>query len=197
MTVSADSPAYSKVPATMMKAIAAITKSAHKGLTFLVGHREICVHLRFGSAGARGTSPRRLRQNRGARAAVRGTIALSGNMIAYRRLTAADLARVAEIDRTERIDTLYVQHSASLQELVGGDWSAPAWSSDGEGQHSVAHQIAECERHLAAGAIALGAFADGQLVGIGLVTPHIRPGIAQLAFYTSATSIAAAASAGT
>jgi predicted N-acetyltransferase YhbS len=33
-----------------------------------------------------------------------------------------------------------------------------------------------------AGGIALGAFADGRLVGIGVVVPHLRPGIAQLAF---------------
>ena len=33
-----------------------------------------------------------------------------------------------------------------------------------------------------AGGIALGAFARGWLVGIGVVVPHLRPGIAQLAF---------------
>src|SRR5919197_480098 len=77
--------------------------------------------------------------------------------ISYRRLVAADLARIGEIDRTECIETLYVQHGTRLEERVG-DWSAPAWASEGEGEHSVAHQRAECERHLAAGGIALGAF---------------------------------------
>jgi GNAT superfamily N-acetyltransferase len=101
--------------------------------------------------------------------------------IAYRQLVVADLARISEIDRTERIAIVYVQHGSRLEERVG-DWSAPAWFSEGEGEHSVAHQRAECERHLAAGGIALGAFADGRLVGIGIVTPHIRPGIAQFAF---------------
>ncbi len=102
--------------------------------------------------------------------------------ITYRRLEAADLARIAEIDRTERIETLYVQHGTRLEEQAG-DWSASAWFTEGEGEHSVAQQRAFCERHLAAGAIALGAFADdGRLVGIGLVTPHIRPDTAQLAF---------------
>ena len=101
--------------------------------------------------------------------------------IAYRRLAAADLARIGEIDRSERIETLYVQRGSRLDERAG-DWSAPAWFDEGEGEHSVAHQRAECERYLAAGGIALGAFADGKLVGIGIVTPHIRPGIAQLAF---------------
>ena len=63
-----------------------------------------------------------------------------------------------------------------------GDFSAPAWFTEGQGEHSVAHQRAECERHLAAGGIALGAFANAQLVGIGIVRPHIRPEIAQFAF---------------
>jgi GNAT superfamily N-acetyltransferase len=101
--------------------------------------------------------------------------------ITYRRLQSADLARLGEIDRTERIETLYVQHGLELEELVG-DWSARPWRSEGEDEHSIAHQRAECERHLAAGAIALGAFAEGRLVGIGLVAPHVRPSIAQLAF---------------
>jgi GNAT superfamily N-acetyltransferase len=76
---------------------------------------------------------------------------------------------------------VYVQHGSLLEEQ-GGDFSAPAWFGEGEGEHSVAHQRAECERYLAAGGIALGAFAKDRLVGIGIVTPHIRPGIAQLAF---------------
>ena len=80
----------------------------------------------------------------------------------------------------QTFETLYIQHGTRLEERAG-DWSAPAWFSDGEGEHSVAHQRAECERHLAAGGIALGAFAD-RLVGIGIVRPHIRPGIAQCAF---------------
>jgi predicted N-acetyltransferase YhbS len=107
--------------------------------------------------------------------------AMSGNAITYRQLVAAHLARIGEIDRTERIESLYVQHGARLEERTG-DWSAPQWFRDGHGEHSVAHQRAECERHLAAGGIALGAFAEGRLVGIGIVTPHIRPGVAQLAF---------------
>ena len=101
--------------------------------------------------------------------------------ITYRRLVCADLSRIGEIDRTERIETLYVQRGSRLEERVG-DFSARAWFSEREGEHSVAHQRAECERYLAAGGIALGAFADGRLVGIGVVTPHIRPGVAQLAF---------------
>src|SRR5256885_154170 len=74
------------------------------------------------------------------------------------------------------------RRSVSRLERRSGDFNAPAWFTEGEGEHSVAHQRAECERHLAAGGIALGAFAKGQLVGIGIVRPHIRPEIAQFAF---------------
>jgi len=101
--------------------------------------------------------------------------------IAYRRLAKDELVRVGEIDRTEHIERLYVQRGAELVERVG-DFSSPPWSTHGDGEHSIAHQHAECERHVANGAIALGAFAGERLVGIGLVTPHVRPGVAQLAF---------------
>ncbi len=102
--------------------------------------------------------------------------------VSCRRLDARELERLGEIDRTEAIDTLYVQHGAELEERTGGNWSAPPWFTDGSSEHSVPHQIDECERHLAAGGIALGAFLGERLVGIGIVRPHIRPGTAQLAY---------------
>jgi GNAT superfamily N-acetyltransferase len=101
--------------------------------------------------------------------------------ITYSRLVRAGLERIGEIDRTERIDTLYVQQGERLERRFG-NFSAPPWFTEGEGEHSVAHQRADCERQLAAGGIALGAFANGRLVGIGIVRPHLRPGIAQFAF---------------
>jgi GNAT superfamily N-acetyltransferase len=101
--------------------------------------------------------------------------------IAYRGLDAADLARIGEIDRTEQIDTLYVQRGTRLEERAG-DFSARSWFEEGEGEHSVAYQRAECRRYLDAGGIAVGAFADERLVGIAIVRPHLRPGLAQCAF---------------
>jgi GNAT superfamily N-acetyltransferase len=101
--------------------------------------------------------------------------------VTYQRLVAADLERIGEIDRTEWIAAVYVQHGSRLEECVG-DFSARAWFRDGEGEHSVAHQRAECERYLATGGTALGAFADDRLIGVGIVVPHIRPGVAQCAF---------------
>ena len=63
-----------------------------------------------------------------------------------------------------------------------GDWSSPAWDPDGHGDHSVEHQRQALDRYAAAGGIALGGFAGGRLVAIGVVVPHLRTEIAQLAF---------------
>lgn len=101
-------------------------------------------------------------------------------MISYRLLEPEEVARVGEIDRTERIDTLYVQRGTEL-ERVAGTFDATPWRA-GDGEHSVRHQVEECERWLAAGGTAVGAFAGERLVGIGIVVPKVRDGVAQLAF---------------
>jgi ribosomal protein S18 acetylase RimI-like enzyme len=101
--------------------------------------------------------------------------------IRFRRLERVDLARVGDIDRTEQIDLLYVQHDTEL-EAVSGDFSARAWFTDRDGEHSVGAQRRTCEHYLDAGGTALGAFDGERLVGIGIVVPHVRPGIAQLAY---------------
>jgi hypothetical protein len=62
--------------------------------------------------------------------------------IACRPLVASDLERIGEIDRTERIELLYVQHGTRLAERVG-DFDASPWLREGDGAHSVAHQRAE------------------------------------------------------
>jgi ribosomal protein S18 acetylase RimI-like enzyme len=105
---------------------------------------------------------------------VHGTVEL-------RRLGSAELARVAEIDRTERIETLYVQDGELLVERHGR-WDAPAWSDDGLGEHTVEAKVRELHGYVDLGGVAVGALAEGQLVGIGAVVPKLRPGIAQLAF---------------
>ena len=101
--------------------------------------------------------------------------------VEFRRLDRTDLSRVGEIDRTERIGVLYEQHGVDLA-ARRGEWSAPAWDAHGHGEHSVASQAHALEHYVNAGAISLGAFADGRLVGIAVVVLHVRPGIAQLAY---------------
>jgi GNAT superfamily N-acetyltransferase len=101
--------------------------------------------------------------------------------VEFRTLSRTELSRVAEIDRRERIDARYDQHGTELV-AQQGDWSASAWVPDGHGEHSVEAQVHALEHYVDAGGIALGAFANERLVGVGVVVPHLRPGIAQLAF---------------
>ena len=101
--------------------------------------------------------------------------------IRLRRLARDELARVGEIDRTERIDVLYLQHGARLEERRG-DFSARAWLTEGPGEHSVAAQQKALEHYVDAGGVGLGAFDGDRLVGIGVVVPHLRPGTSQLAY---------------
>jgi GNAT superfamily N-acetyltransferase len=101
--------------------------------------------------------------------------------VEFRDLARGELSRVDEIDRTERIDVMFEQHGT---ELVArrGNWSAAPWDPDGDGEHSVHEQRRALAHYHDAGGIARGAFAGERLVGIGVVVPHIRPAIAQLAF---------------
>jgi len=98
-----------------------------------------------------------------------------------RELTRGELSRVSEIDRSEQIDLIFEQRGTELVARPG-DWSAPAWDPDGVGEHSVEAQRQALAHYADEGGIALGAFAHGRLIGIGMMVPHIRPGIAQLAY---------------
>jgi GNAT superfamily N-acetyltransferase len=101
--------------------------------------------------------------------------------VEFRRLERSELSRIGEIDRTERIDVLYDQQGTRLI-ARHGQWNAPAWDPDGDGEHSVDAKVREVQDYLGTGGVALGAFAGGRMVGIGVVVAHLRPGIAQLAF---------------
>jgi GNAT superfamily N-acetyltransferase len=46
----------------------------------------------------------------------------------------------------------------------------------------VVSQVATLEHYVHEGGIVLGAFIDDRFVGVGVVVPHLRPGISQLAF---------------
>jgi GNAT superfamily N-acetyltransferase len=104
-----------------------------------------------------------------------------GATVEFRDLACDELSRVGEIDRTERIDVLFEQHGAELVPRRG-TWNAAAWDPDGHGEHSVDAQHQALVRYVDAGGVVRGAFSHGRLVGIGVVVPHIRPAMAQLAF---------------
>jgi GNAT superfamily N-acetyltransferase len=101
--------------------------------------------------------------------------------VEVRELERREIARIGEIDRTERIDVLYDQQGTNLV-ARHGEWSAPAWDVDGDGEHSVGAKAREVLQYLDRGGVAVGAFAGGRVVGVGVVVPHLRPGLAQLAF---------------
>jgi ribosomal protein S18 acetylase RimI-like enzyme len=106
---------------------------------------------------------------------------MTSDELTVRQLRDDELGRVAEIDRTEQIDAIFVQRGTELESRPG-DWSAPPWDPDGDGEHSVAAHVREVARSVDAGGTALGAFDGSRLVGLGVVLPHLRPGIAQLAW---------------
>lgn len=98
-----------------------------------------------------------------------------------RDLALSELSRVGEIDRTERIDLLFEQRGTDLVARQGS-WDSPAWEPYGQGEHSVESQRQALAHNADAGGVARGALSNGRLVGIGMVVPHIRPGIARLAY---------------
>jgi GNAT superfamily N-acetyltransferase len=101
--------------------------------------------------------------------------------VAIRTLRREEFSLIAQIDRTERIEVLYEQRGTELVERRG-DFSAPPWRTDSDGEHSVVSQVAALEHYVDEGGIVLGAFIDDRFVGVGVVVPHLRPGISQLAF---------------
>ena len=102
-------------------------------------------------------------------------------MISYRNLHISELSRLAEIDRSEVIRIGYEVRDG---ELIAKDvvWDSPNFEANGEGEHSIVRQIEFCRSHMARGAISIGAFDRQELVAIGIVTPNIRQGMAQLAY---------------
>ncbi|MGB2954489.1 MAG: GNAT family N-acetyltransferase [Anaerolineales bacterium] len=102
-------------------------------------------------------------------------------MISYRKLTKSELPRLAEINRTEIIRVGFeVSDGKLLKKDV--DWDTPDFIVEGVGNHTIAEQIEFYSSHLSMNAISVGAFQNETLVGIGVLTPNIRPGMARLAY---------------
>ena len=102
-------------------------------------------------------------------------------MITYMELEASDLSRIAEIDRSEVIRIGYEIREGELEE-IDVVWDTPNFMKEGEGEHTVASQIEFCRSHMANNAIAFGGFDGEAFVAIGILTPDIRPNMAQLAY---------------
>ena len=101
--------------------------------------------------------------------------------IIFTRMGPDELERISELDRSERVTRAYEIEDGELTQ-VDVDWQVPTWSSDNEGEHSLAEQLAFCRSHLEQGGVMLGAFRGHRLVGVAIVRPQLRDAIAQLAF---------------
>ena len=101
--------------------------------------------------------------------------------INYRWMEPTEADRIREIDRSEEIRIGYRMQKGELQRMTVV-WDSPNWDTEGDHEHSFAHQIQFCRGHLEAGGVMIGAFAEERLVGVGVLRYEVRPGMAQLAF---------------
>jgi GNAT superfamily N-acetyltransferase len=84
---------------------------------------------------------------------------------AIRVISASELQRIGEIDRSERITQQYQQRGAALH-LIDVDIDARRWEEPGE--LSLDARIAQWRRLAEEGGLALGGFSFGRLVGLAI-----------------------------
>ena len=92
-------------------------------------------------------------------------------MTTLREMSADELARIAEIDRSERITQQYKWREGNL-ELHDVDIDAPRWGEPGE--HSVRYYVDSWRPLIEAGGVLLGAFDRDRLLGFAVYDPS-RP----------------------
>jgi predicted N-acetyltransferase YhbS len=101
--------------------------------------------------------------------------------IVVARTTASAAELVGWIDRSERIRRSYRHRNGGL-DAVEVAFDVPAWDIAGDGEHSVASQVASLEPILARGALALSAQLDGEPVGCAVLEPRFEGTMAWLAW---------------
>ena len=99
----------------------------------------------------------------------------------YRWMVSDEMQRLKEIDRTETIRIEYVVENGQLHKM-DVNWDTPTFLLEGEGEHTVSQQLKFCLDHLRAGGRSMGAFHGEKFVGVCVMRPNIRRGMAQLAF---------------
>ena len=99
-----------------------------------------------------------------------------------RRLGLDAVGLVADIDRSERIDTKYFVEAGQLRSAAVPVLEVPRWYTEGDGDFTVAHQIEFCSEAIAGGGILLGAFDAEAVLGLCVVNPAFEPPMAWLAF---------------
>jgi GNAT superfamily N-acetyltransferase len=102
-------------------------------------------------------------------------------VISYRTIDESKLSKLSDIDRTEVIRVGYEVRSGDLIEK-DVMWDTPNFLLDGDGEHTIAAQIAFCKSHMERDGIGIGAFDGEALAAIGIFTPNIRPEMDQLSY---------------
>ena len=99
-------------------------------------------------------------------------------MTTIRAMAVSEMARIAEIDRSERITQQYEQRGETL-ELVDVDIDAPRWGAPGDA--TIEERIEQWTRLVNEGGIPVGAFDGDQLIGFAVYTRASAEAPAQLA----------------
>jgi GNAT superfamily N-acetyltransferase len=99
-------------------------------------------------------------------------------MIVIRRMDPAEITRIGEIDRSERIDQQYRAHNGVL-ELIEVDIDAHPWG--GEREHPVQHYIDRWKPVVEADGVLVGALDADRLAGFAVYDPSMGDGTGNLA----------------
>jgi predicted N-acetyltransferase YhbS len=99
-------------------------------------------------------------------------------MVVLRVMASSEIARIAEIDRSERITQQYRQRGRILQ-LIDVDIDAPRWGEQGEA--TIESRVEEWTRLVKAGGVPIGAFDGDRLIGFAIYMKSSAEGPAQLA----------------
>lgn len=103
-----------------------------------------------------------------------------GGPVQLRRLAAADLPLLAEIDRSEQLGVEYAVVDGRLVSRPC-DIDVPGWDRDGDGDHSVAAMIAFAEPIVASGGHLIGAHIADEVAGMAVIDTGFEPARAWLA----------------
>jgi ribosomal protein S18 acetylase RimI-like enzyme len=95
-------------------------------------------------------------------------------------MPASELARIAEIDRSEHVTRIYTYRDGTLA-WRAVDERVPTWHRSGGGEHSVQAHLAAWGPILDAGGTLVGAFDGGVLAGIAIYRPRLAEDMGNLA----------------
>jgi ribosomal protein S18 acetylase RimI-like enzyme len=95
-------------------------------------------------------------------------------------MPSAELARIAEIDRSEHVTALYAYRRGALEGRPA-DEKVPTWDATGAGEHSVGALVAAFGPILERGGTLIGAFDGEALAGVAIYRPNLDEKLANLA----------------